>query len=131
MTVTIKRIEASQTLTYDTKDYADDFETHCLCKGIEPSNEAFCAFIEESIAEDFGGSIPNYTVIRQSDPPTETELIETYTSWGEHPAFPLVDWRAEVTSNDTRLGYWEWVANQLWDLEVHRNEQEPANEEAL
>lgn len=127
MTVTIKRIEASQTLIYDTKDYADDFEIDCLCKGIEPSNEAFCAFIEQRIAEDFGGNIPCYTSYHSDQAPTETELIETYTSWGEHPVFQLVDWRAEVTSNDTRLGYWEWVANQL---EVHRNEQEPANEEA-
>lgn len=129
MTVTIKRIEASQTLIYDTKDYADDFEIDCLCKGIEPSNEAFCAFIEERIAEDFGGNIPVYDVIHEGGPPTEAELIKTYTSWGEHPAFPLADWRAEVTSNDTRLGYWAWVANCMKD--VSYDEQAPANKEAL
>ena len=129
MTVTIKRIEASQTLIYDTKDYADDFEIDCLCKGIEPSNEAFCAFIEQLIAEDFGGDIPVYDVIYEGGPPSEKELIKTYGEWGEHPVFQLVEWRAEVTSNDTRLGYWEWVANCMKD--VSYDEQAPANKEAL
>lgn len=127
MTVTIRRIEASQTLIYDTKDYADDFEINCLCKDIEPSNKAFCAFIEERIAEDFGGSVPVYTSFYEGDPPTETELIETYHQWGEHPTFPLADWRAEVASDDTRLGYWEWVANQL---EIHGNDQNTTAKEA-
>jgi hypothetical protein len=26
--------------------------------------------------------------------------------------FPLNDWRYEVSNDDTRLGYWEWVAKQ-------------------
>jgi len=30
--------------------------------------------------------------------------------WGEDPDYPLEDWRYEVANNDTRLGYWEWVA---------------------
>jgi hypothetical protein len=31
--------------------------------------------------------------------------------WGEHPDHPSSDWRAEVHNEDTRQGYWEWVAN--------------------
>lgn len=30
--------------------------------------------------------------------------------WGEDPGHPLTDWKYEVENNDTRLGYWEWVA---------------------
>lgn len=29
--------------------------------------------------------------------------------WGEHPEYALSDWRREVTENETRLGYWDWV----------------------
>lgn len=36
-------------------------------------------------------------------------------TWGEHPEAPLCDWRLEVANNDTRLGYWEWVAALLSD----------------
>lgn len=34
-------------------------------------------------------------------------------TWGEHPRFPASDWAAEAASDSTRLGYWEWVANQV------------------
>jgi hypothetical protein len=33
--------------------------------------------------------------------------------WGEHPGFPVEDWRNDVANGDTRMGYWEWVAAQL------------------
>lgn len=33
--------------------------------------------------------------------------------WGEHPDHPLEDWRTDVANNDTRKGYWEWVANMI------------------
>ena len=33
--------------------------------------------------------------------------------WGEHPVYPITDWRNEVSNDDTRLGYWDWVAHQL------------------
>ena len=29
--------------------------------------------------------------------------------WGEHPAWPAADWRYEVESGDTRLGYQAWL----------------------
>ena len=32
--------------------------------------------------------------------------------WTDNPAFPVVDWQAEVANGDTRLGYAEWVENQ-------------------
>lgn len=33
--------------------------------------------------------------------------------WGEHGLYPVDDWRHEVKNDDTRLGYWEWVAKKI------------------
>ncbi len=33
--------------------------------------------------------------------------------WSEHPEYPASDWQYLVANQDTRLGYWEWVAVQL------------------
>lgn len=30
--------------------------------------------------------------------------------WGEDPEWPSRDWIFEVAEENTRLGYWEWVA---------------------
>lgn len=67
-----------------------------------------------------------------ADPPTKMQPIGSYAEdfpdrvhtveelreknggvWGSHPKFFPEDWRNEVISNNTRLGYWEWVFNQL------------------
>lgn len=39
--------------------------------------------------------------------------------WSEFDPVPLSDWKQEVANNDTRLGYWEFVAIQLGIAEVH------------
>ena len=46
---------------------------------------------------------------------TSEELEEKYspTGGGEHPLFKREDWRTAVNSDDTLLGYWGWVVNQL------------------
>lgn len=33
--------------------------------------------------------------------------------WKSHPIFTVEMWKVEVAADDTRLGYWEWVENQL------------------
>lgn len=33
-------------------------------------------------------------------------------NWTSDSEFPWVDWQSEVASDDTRLGYAEWVVNQ-------------------
>jgi hypothetical protein len=30
--------------------------------------------------------------------------------WVDDEEYPSMDWRYEVANEDTRLGYWEWVA---------------------
>lgn len=38
---------------------------------------------------------------------------DTDEGWGQHPRFPCSDWRHEVAEEYTRLGYWQWVEDQL------------------
>jgi hypothetical protein len=46
------------------------------------------------------------------------ELAEQFGGWwGEHPDHPARDWSAEVSENETRLGYWEWVFEKLEDAD--------------
>jgi len=33
--------------------------------------------------------------------------------WGDHPRYPAALWEDCVGDGDTRLGYWEWVANRI------------------
>jgi hypothetical protein len=40
-------------------------------------------------------------------------LCAKYTSWGGHPACPVDIWQHEVSEDETRLGYWDWVSNWL------------------
>lgn len=45
---------------------------------------------------------------------TVEELTEDHGGyWGEHPEYPLNDWKYEVENNDTRSGYWDWVYNKV------------------
>ena len=36
--------------------------------------------------------------------------------WGEHPGYPVDDWKDEVQNGDTRLGYWPWVSHKIEQL---------------
>ncbi|MFB9062232.1 MULTISPECIES: hypothetical protein [Sphingobium] len=44
-----------------------------------------------------------------------SEVMENAVSicgpWGEHPDYPVDDWKYEVVNGETRLGYWSWVAS--------------------
>lgn len=43
-----------------------------------------------------------------------TRLLRAHGGvWGEHPTHPTQDWRYAVSNEDTRLGYWEWVASEI------------------
>jgi len=33
--------------------------------------------------------------------------------WHEHDDYPLAQWQAAVSSDDTRLGYWDWVLTNI------------------
>lgn len=51
------------------------------------SNNTFCALAANELRETYGGH------------------------WRQHPEFPLTQWQTAVAERDTRLGYWEWIAN--------------------
>mgnify|MGYP003394773457 CR=1 FL=1 len=38
--------------------------------------------------------------------------LNLYGPWGEHPEYPVEDWKSEVANDETRLGYWPWVASR-------------------
>ena len=35
--------------------------------------------------------------------------MRTVLGWGSDPDFPVGDWQYEVSNDETRQGYWEWV----------------------
>ena len=44
----------------------------------------------------------------------ETErLRREYGQNGEHPDFDRLDWKSEVSFDETQLGYWEWVVHRV------------------
>ena len=47
--------------------------------------------------------------------------------WGSHPTYLLADWMHAIDSFETRLGYWEWVNEQLLD----DDDEDDANDDHL
>lgn len=45
-------------------------------------------------------------------------LAEKHGAWGEIRAFPRQDWIAEVSNENTNLGYWQWTATKLQEIET-------------
>ena len=47
---------------------------------------------------------------------TADELEDKYSAapgHGDHPTYTHGEWRAEVAREETWLGYWDWVENQI------------------
>lgn len=45
------------------------------------------------------------------------ELIEKHGGFdGEHSGFPVREWITDVSCGNTRLGYWEWVHNEIYGI---------------
>lgn len=45
------------------------------------------------------------------------KLAEKHGTWGEIKGFPRQDWITEVSNRDTNLGYWQWAATKLQEIE--------------
>lgn len=43
----------------------------------------------------------------------ELEAMYSPDGGGEYPAYTRSDWRHDVNSQSTILGYWDWVAQML------------------
>ncbi len=57
----------------------------------------------------------------ESTTPTGQQLVDIHGVWAEHVTWPVSDWKYEVDNDDTRLGYWDWVASQM---EIHGSSDE-------
>ena len=52
--------------------------------------------------------------------------MRTGLGWGSDPEFPVADWQYEVANDDTRQGYWEWVAQNKEEAAASRKAEQPA-----
>ena len=52
------------------------------------------------------------------------ELAEEHGHWGEHPKHSRSAWQMEASANDTSLGYWMWVANQITNYDDNETDDE-------
>lgn len=43
--------------------------------------------------------------------------------WGEDAQFSVEEWQEEVSNDDTRLGYWDWVLCQREQAEMEREDE--------
>ena len=58
------------------------------------------------------------------------QLREVHGVWGEHPDYPVSDWQLETENDNTRRGYWEWVAHWLKEAEEQAAREKRLAEEA-
>ena len=71
--------------------------------------------------QDFGSSFDALVRIAkihfEEELSAEMEEAETAPDdpWVENPNHPIIDWQAEVAADDTRLGYWDWLAREEGD----------------
>ena len=60
-----------------------------------------------------GSNLGNPQAFHPDECHSETLRERFGGTWGEHPSWPVSDWRNEVADDDTRLGYWGWVSARL------------------
>lgn len=66
----------------------------------------------------------NFVVeVTLEDDTTAEKLADEHGGhWGKHPDHPVSDWQYEVENHETRLGYWEWVADRVRNAESDDND---------
>jgi hypothetical protein len=68
--------------------------------------------VEEGEAAD-GEAPTDAEVALPSCMANEQALIEKHGVWGEHPKYPIADWKYQVENDEERRGYWGWVIGQI------------------
>ncbi|MFX9054117.1 hypothetical protein ABTN50_19390, partial [Acinetobacter baumannii] len=66
-----------------------------------------CAIFADRVVFKTTSAMLNLALAGENDGPPSVGIDG---GWSEHPDHPLTDWRTEVANDDTRLGYWPWVA---------------------
>lgn len=85
------------------------FEWACSCSKpkIGEFGGGWCLIFPDRI--DFGSTSEAIRNSLNARDPEIDRLARLYGPWGEHPAYPLTDWKQEILNDDTRLSYWSWV----------------------
>ena len=81
---------------------AADVGTPIECDGPCEGNDMLLR--NECEIEGVAGSLVTY--------PALVRMMEEDV-WQEHPRYEKWEWKAEVSNDDTILGYWEWVQHRL------------------
>ena len=61
---------------------------------------------------------------------TMTEIKPVASHWDESSRWPVCDWQCEVSNDETRLGYHEWVENQAEIVEEEEAKATCTSEQA-
>lgn len=77
--------------------------------GLKPKHFTFCVLDSTDV------DVTLKPVIEDDAELSAEELEDKYSprGGGEHPAYHLADWRAEVSREGTICGYWAWVEAQI------------------
>jgi len=67
----------------------------------------------EAVEADEGEAPTDAAVALKSCMANEQALIEKHGVWGEHPEYPIADWKYHVDNDEERRGYWGWVIGQI------------------
>lgn len=100
---------ASVTLyTPDDGEHEFAFDGSHLCVALEgPEAKAGQAALAERMLTALAAAGPLAVTEEEDDDPDFAEVTPDH--WADDPEFPARDWRVEVMTEDTRLGYREWV----------------------
>ncbi|MGE4306678.1 MAG: hypothetical protein AB7E24_21920 [Novosphingobium sp.] len=85
------------------------FEWACSCSRprVGEFGGGACAIFADGMVFKTTGAILSDMLLGKSH---AASAADGGAGWSEDPEYPLADWQAEVANDDTRLGYWAWVA---------------------
>ena len=66
----------------------------------------------DSVVDDDGEYAECYSVVIKCEGQLTGQPAADTDYWMDDPEYPSADWKYEVANDDTRLGYWEWVASR-------------------
>lgn len=66
----------------------------------------------DSVVDDDGEYAECYSTVVKCEGQLTGQPAADTDYWMDDPEYPSADWKYEVANDDTRLGYWEWVASR-------------------
>jgi len=98
------------------KKYNHAYQIGFSVESLDPKTASARAILNglEARLRDLKSCPPSETHEAVGDPydTYEIEPEPEVNPWGEDPEFSVEDWQLEVTNNDTRRGYVDWVKAQ-------------------